>query len=105
MKSGLYFINRKGMDENVARLIEPDLEKPLNGPAMLVHEGGMTFVNIEPAIFPQLTEVCKYHTYSYDEDHRAVDACHHPNNAPSRCSWGDCRPDVCPVCRKGGAAE
>lgn len=47
MKSGLYFINRKGMDENVARLIEPDLEKPLNGPAVLIHEGGTTFADIE----------------------------------------------------------
>lgn len=67
------------------------------------HEGDVTLVpntKYLPALFFPLTRVCKHHTYSYDEDRQVVDACHHPNNTPSGCSWGDCRLDVCPVWRK-----
>ena len=50
-----------------------------------------------PALFSQLAEVCKHRKPGYDQDKRVVDTCRHPNNTPVGCSWGDCRPDVCPV--------
>ena len=52
-----------------------------------------------PAIFPVLAGLCKHRKPGYDRDHQLVDTCRRPNNTPTGCSWGDCRPAVCPVWR------
>ena len=56
-------------------------------------------VGMKPETHRLCKQVCKHLRMSYDIDHRAIEACHHPDNRPDGASWGECSPMACPMAK------
>lgn len=54
-------------------------------------------IGMDPKVHQIVKKACKYFGYSYDLDKNVCEACHHPKNRPSGCSWGECNPMGCPL--------
>lgn len=53
--------------------------------------------DIKMGVFEKMKYCCMYGYISYDEDRIADWTCHHKDNKPGGCSWGNCNASTCPI--------